>query len=362
MTAGSSLARSVTVQGAAVAVGLGLASLLLTAIGESPGNVLRTLLDGAFGSEFALTQTLLKAVPLALAGLAVTVPLRMNLWNIGAEGQLYAGAVGATWVALTFGGWSAGALLPAMILASVVAGALWAGLAAAPRAFLGVNEIITTLLLNFVAILAVAYLVTGPWRSTASTSLNFPVTNLFPEAALLPSLGRVHVGVFFPFAIVLALVVLLSRTRFGYEVRLTGANPATARLAGMPIARNILAVMLIGGAVAGVAGMIEVSTTFGRLRQGISPGYGFMGIAIAALAGTSIVGTVVVAFLFAGFVIGGLALQTQGVPQAFVLLVQGIIIFCALAGRRIAEHGLPTIPRVRAQPGGAPAGEEPSSP
>jgi simple sugar transport system permease protein len=356
-----SVARAVAIQAAAVAVGLVLSALVLTVIGQSPVNTLKTLLEGAFGSDFALVQTTLKAVPLALAGLAVALPLRMNLWNIGAEGQLYAGAIGATWVALTFGDWPAGALLPAMVIASIVAGAFWAALAAAPRAYLGVNEIITTLLLNFVAVLAVAYLVTGPWRSTEVSSLNLPVTNLFPDGALLPSVGSLNAGVFFPLVIALVLIVLLARTRFGFEVRMIGASPETARAMGMPIARNILVVLLVGGAIAGIAGMIEVSTTFGRLRQGLSPGYGFMGIAIAALAGTSIAGTLVVAFLFAGFVVGGLALQTEGVPQAFVLLVQGIIIFCALAGTRLGSSPLR---RLLPRRGGAQAvpTEDPSSP
>jgi simple sugar transport system permease protein len=125
-----------------------------------------------------------------------------------------------------------------MVIASIVAGAVWALLAAVPRAFLGVNEIITTLLLNFVAILAVAYLVTGPWRSTAATSLNFPVTNLFPEAAILPHLGRIHVGVFFPLAVAGVLVFLLQRSRWGYEVRMI-TEPVTAKVVGIPIARNI---------------------------------------------------------------------------------------------------------------------------
>jgi general nucleoside transport system permease protein len=354
------LLRSTGFQLGAVAVGLVLSTLVLAAIGQSPPHALRTLLEGAFGSEFALRQTALKAVPLALAGLAVTLPLRMNLWNIGGEGQLYAGAIGATWVALTFGGWSAGALLPAMVIASIVAGAVWALLAAVPRAFVGVNEIITTLLLNFVAILAVAYLVTGPWRSTAATSLNFPVTNLFPEAAILPHLGRIHVGVFFPLAVAGVLVFLLQRSRWGYEVRMIGSSPVTAKVVGIPIARNILVVMLVGGAIAGVAGMIEVSTTFGRLRQGISPGYGFMGIAIAALAGTSLIWTIVVAFLFGGFVVGGLALQAEGVPQAFVLLVQGIILFCALAGTRLAHVRISTLRPRRLQLRAEPTEESPS--
>jgi simple sugar transport system permease protein len=147
----------------------------------------------------------------------------------------------------------------------------------------------------------------------------------------------IHAGVLFPVVIAAVLGFLLNRSKWGFEVRMIGANQDAARTIGMPIARNILLLMVVGGAIAGVAGMIEVSTTFGRLRQGISPGYGFMGVVIAALAGTSLAGTLLVAVLFGGFVVGGLALQVEGVPQAFVLLVQGIILFCALAGSRLAR-------------------------
>ena len=329
--------RSFALQLAAVAVGLVVSALIVAAIGKSPYDALEALLRGAFGSEFALTQSLLKAVPLALTGLAVAIALRMRLWNIGAEGQFHAGAIGASWAALTFSTWSAAALLPAMIATAMLAGAAWALLAAVPRALWGVNEIITTLLLNYVAILAVAYLVTGPWRS--ATSFNFPVTDVFGPGAVLPRLSStsvVHIGVFFPLVAALVLLVALHRSRWGFEVRMIGASPEAARLAGMSTAKNILAVMAVAGLLAGVAGMIEVSTSFGRLRQGISPGYGYMAIVIAALAGANLVGTLAVAFLFGGFVVGGFALQALGIPQAFVLLLQGIILFCALAGAHLA--------------------------
>jgi simple sugar transport system permease protein len=247
-----------------------------------------------------------------------------------------------------------------MIGAGMVAGAAWAALAAVPRALWGVNEIITTLLLNYVAILAVAYLVTGPWRSEAS--FNLPVSDVFGPGAELPRIGDslLHIGVFFPLVAALVLYVLLNRSRWGYEVRMIGASPDAARGAGMSTVKNIVVVMLTAGALAGVAGMVEVSTSFGRLRQGISPGYGYMAIVIAALAAANLAGTLVVAFLFGGFIVGAFALQSLGVPQAFVLLLQGIILFCALAGSHIAGRRLtPWIPR-RLRRRGSPAatGEE----
>ena len=337
--------RTLAIQAAAVGVGLVLSALTLVTIGVSPWEALSSLLRGAFGSDFALEQSALKAVPLALTGLAVALCLRMRLWNIGAEGQFHAGAIGASWAALAFPSASAWLLLPLMIVAGMAAGAAWAGLAAVPRALWGVNEIITTLLLNYVAILAVAYLVTGPWRSEAS--FNLPVSDQFGPGAALPLIGDslIHVGVFFPLVAALVLYVLLNRSRWGYEVRMIGASEDAARLAGMSTAKNILLVMLGAGALAGIAGMVEVSTSFGRLRQGISPGYGYMAIVIAALAAANLAGTLVVAFLFGGFIVGAFALQALGVPQAFVLLLQGIILFCALAGSQIAGGRLtPWVP------------------
>ncbi|MDQ3889875.1 MAG: ABC transporter permease [Actinomycetota bacterium] len=358
--------RSFAVQLVAVAIGLALSVALLAVIGQSPRAALEALVRGAFGSDFALTQTVLKAVPLALTGLAVAVPLLMRLWNIGAEGQFHAGAIGATWAALSFSHLPASVLLPAMILASIAAGALLALLAAVPRALWGVNEIITTLLLNYVAILAVAYLVIGPWRG--AESLNFPVSDVFPPGAALPRLGSsgLHVGVLFPLVAAAVLLFLLRGSKWGFELRMIGASPDAARVVGMSTARKVIVVMLLAGGLAGLAGMVEVSMTFGRLEQGISPGYGYMAIVIAALAGGNVLGTLLVSVLFGGFVVGGFALQTLGVPQAFVLMLQGIILFCALAGARLAGASLtPWLPlrlRGRDASEAAVGKEEPSIP
>lgn len=328
--------RSIAVQAAAVSLGLVVAGLVLATVGQSPFGSIWTLLRGAFGTEFALTQTTLKAIPLALTGLAVALPLRLRLWNIGAEGQLQVGAIASTWVALELPGLSRAELLPLTIGAGMAAGALWALLAAVPRALWRVNEIITTLLLNYVAIQLVAYAVTGPLQG--EQSFNFPISDPLPEAAALPRLGSslLHAGVFLPVAAAVLLLVLLTASRWGFEVKLIGASPAAARVAGISIGRHIVISMAVAGALAGLAGTVEVASTFRQLQQGISPGYGYMAIVIAALVGANLLGTVVVAFLFGGFVVGGLALQTKGVPQAFVLMLQGLILFSAIGGARLA--------------------------
>ena len=328
--------RSLGIQLGAVAAGIGVSALILLTIGLSPGDSLTTLFQGAFGSHFALTQTTLKAVPLALCGLAVALPLRTRLWNIGAEGQFHLGAIAAAYVALSLPDVPRPALLPLTILAGMAGGAAWALLAAIPRAIWGVNEIITTLLLNYVALQLLAYLLTGPLQG--KQSLGFPISDVLPGAATLPRLGSslIHTGVFFPLAAAALLIAGLRFTKWGYEVRMIGASPEAARVSGMSATKSILVTLGGGGALAGLAGTIEVTNTFGQLQQGISPGYGYMAIAIAALAGTNLVATIAVAFLFGGFVIGGLALQVLSVPQAFVLMLQGMILFCAVGGARLA--------------------------
>ena len=334
-------------------------ALVLLAAGASPIESFKTLLEGAFGSSFAWRQTLLKTVPLALTGLAVAIPMSLRLWNIGAEGQLHLGAIGATAVALAFPSLPAPILLPIMVIAGAIAGSLWALLPAIPRALWGVSEIITTLLLNGVGLLLVTYLVTGPWRTT--TAASFPVTDPFSDAAKLPFLGttRIHIGVFIPVIAALILYFVLRSSKFGYEVRAIGANPHAARVVGMSTLKAILIVMVVGGALAGIAGMVEVSATFGRLRTGISPGYGFMGIVIATLARGNVLGTVLIALLFGGFVGGGLALQTLGISQAFVFVIQGLILLGTVVVTWIL--GFPVFRR-REQPRQLTRGEQPSTP
>ena len=316
--------------GAAV---LGLAGVdPLAAYGE--------LLSGPFGSGFGLTETLVKATPLILTGLAVLVPARMRLWNIGAEGQFQLGAIGAAAVALfTPLGRSPGAV-PAVLVAGMAAGAAWCLVPAALRAWLRVNETITTLLLNYVALLFVDYLIYGPWKDPASRG--FPLSATFPAAVKLPVLvsgTRVHLGLLLAVAAAVAVAILLSRTRWGFEIRVIGDNPVCARYAGIDLVRNTLLVMGVAGALAGLAGAGEASAIAGRLQRGLSPGYGYTGIIVAWLAKLNPIAAVLVAVLLGGLFLGGDALQISlGLPIAVVYMLQGLIFFFVLGGEVLVAY------------------------
>ena len=297
------------------------------------------LLRGAAGSGYAIQQTIIKAVPLALAGLGVALAFQAGLWNIGAEGQLVMGAFLASWAALTLR-WPAGALLPFMVLLGLLGGGLWALLPAIPRALFGTNEIITTLLLNYIALLWVDYLVFGPWADPSAFS--FPYSRPFPDAArlpLLPGFG-IHAGVLFVPVIAAALAFILRQTTWGYEIRVIGHSPRTAVYAGMPVAMQIVIVLALSGAIAGLAGMGEVAGSIGRIQQGISPGYGYSAIIIAWLARLNPWGTIAVALGFAALINGGYALQTGGVPSAIASMLQALVLFSALVSDFFTTHRL----------------------
>jgi simple sugar transport system permease protein len=337
---------------AGVAGALLLGALFLRVTGHGPGEAYLDMLRGAAGSPYAVQQTIVKAIPLALSGLAVALAFHAGLWNIGAEGQLTMGAFAASWAALTLP-WPAWALLPAMILLSLIGGGLWALVPAIPRALFGTNEIITTLLLNYVALLWVDYLVFGPWADPSAFS--FPYSRPFPDAARLPLFPgtQVHAGAAFAVLIAAALLFVLRHTTWGFETRVIGHSPRTAAYAGMPVPTSILVVMTLSGAIAGLAGLGEVSGVIGRIQQGISPGYGYSAIIIAWLARLNPWSTVAVALLFAAMINGGFALQTSGVPAAIASMLQALVLFSVLVGDffvthhvvRRAGHDAPIVPR-----------------
>lgn len=335
-----SRALAVVVPLAAVIMALGVAAVFLAATGYRPLQVYQDMLAGVLGSKYGLSETVVKAIPLMLAGLGVSVAFRMLLWNIGAEGQFYMGAFGASWVALTFPHLPAYVMLPAMFLAGMAMGGLWAVLPALPRAKWGVNEVITTLMLNYVAILWVDYLVYGPWKDPKG--FNFPLTAPFSEAATLPTIAgtRIHLGLVFALVAAVLLAVVLWRTRWGYEIRVIGESPRAARYAGIKIERNIILVMLLSGALAGLAGMSEVAGITHRLQHGISPGYGYTAIIIAWLAKLHPAAIVLVSFLFSALIVGGYSVQTAGVPAATVSMLQGAILFFVLGGEIFTRYRL----------------------
>ncbi len=321
--------------------------IFLVGTGYRPLDVYSAMISGAFGSEYGLSETVVKAIPLLLCGLAVSIAFRMQLWNIGAEGQFYMGAVAATWIALFHSSGPRYLVLLLLLLAGFAAGGLWGLLPAIPRAFFKVNETITTLMLNYVAILFSSFFVYGPWKDPQG--YNFPLTAVFPASATLPTLGstRVHLGLVFGLAAAAVLYIILWHTKWGYEIRVIGESPVVARYAGMSVKKNILLVMAVSGGLAGIAGMAEVSGVIQRLQPSISPGYGYTAIIIAWLARLNPFAIVGVSFLMGGLLVGGYNMQTSGLPAAIVAMLQGAILFFVLGGEILTKYRI----RVRHVPG-----------
>ncbi len=322
--------------GIGLLVALLLSGALIALIGGDPLRVFDHIVDAAFGSLGVLSDTLVKATPLMFTGLACAVAFRMRLWNIGAEGQLFLGAWGASAVVLAPllpPGVSPFVVIPVMLVCGVLAGALWGGIAGWLKARFGVNEIITTLMLNYIAIQWVRFWVFGPWSEGG-----FQLSAQFPREAWLPRLTdfakavpdfaglTVHLGLVI--AIVCAFLVWFwfARTRTGYEIRLIGDNPRAAHYAGIDIGRTVILVMLVSGGLAGLAGMSEVTGSVHRLQDGFSPGYGFTGVIIAYLARFNPFGVIVASIAFGGLILAGREIQPAGIPS----MIQGIVLFCVI--------------------------------
>ncbi|MFQ5913820.1 MAG: ABC transporter permease [Nitrospinota bacterium] len=327
---------------ASVALALIVSALILLAAGKNPLVAYWEMFSEAFGTSYGFSETLVKATPLLLCGLGVMITFKMLFWNIGAEGQFHMGAFAATYIVLT--GWegSAWLMIPTMMIVSMIAGALWALIPAFLKVRLNVNEIITTLLMNYVAILWVDFLVYGPWKDPGT--LNFPLTRQFPEGAQLLRFGdtRVHLGILFGLAAAVLLYFLQERSRWGYEIAVMGENPHAAQYAGMNTRRNIILVMLISGGLSGLAGMVEVSGIQLRLLHGISPPnapYGYTAIIVAWLARRNPWGVVLVAVLLGGLYVGGEAVQiTMKLPVNIVLIIQALILFFVLGGEILSRY------------------------
>jgi ABC-type uncharacterized transport system permease subunit len=331
-----------------ILLALVMGGILLLAAGANPIETYKAMFDGAFGTTYARSEMLVRAIPLMLTGLAVSIAFRMLFWNIGAEGQLVMGAIATAWIPLFVfkdSGLPAGALLVLMGMAAFAAGALWGLIPAFLKAFLQVNEIITTLMLNYVAILFLDFLYTGPWKD--KEGYGFPGTASFKEIAALPRLpewfnaGRVHLGLLIAIVAALLLWLVLIRTKWGYEIRVIGENPNAARYAGISLARNILLVMIVSGGLAGLAGYGQVAGIAFRLQKGIAVGDGFTAIIIAWLAKLHPIGVLVVAILMAALSVGGDQITiTMGLPAAMARVLQGAILFFVLGGDIFVRYRL----------------------
>jgi ABC-type uncharacterized transport system permease subunit len=319
-----------------VVAALVVGAIFLALTGEDPFAVYGQMLDSAFGSARAVSETLITATPLILTGVAAAIAFKMLVWNIGAEGQFIIGAVFASGVAIWLGDGAPGYIaLPAVIIAGGLGGAFWASIAAIPRVYLGTNEIITTLMLNFIALSFMNFLIFGsssPWRDPEVST--FPTGRPIPEAARLPEFfNRLDIGIFIAIALAIGAWYLIGKTTWGFEVRIVGDSAETARYAGIGVARKILGVFLLSGAYAGFAGGLFVSGPVGALDpRSLDLGLGFTGIIVAALAGLHILAVIPVAILMAALINSGPALQSIGVPTATVTMLQGAILIFVVAG------------------------------
>jgi general nucleoside transport system permease protein len=317
---------------AAVLLGLGVLAAGLEAAGYDAATALGALWSGAFGSWYAFTSaTLVRAVPLTLIGLGIAVAFRAGTFNIGAEGQFYAGAIAATWLGLHLAGWPAWLAIGSLLLASALAGAAWVAIPVWLKLRFGVIEVISTLLLNFVAEALVSLMVLGPLQERGRI---YPQSDAIAQSARLPLLGgtRLHAG--FLLAVVAAFILwfLFTRTLWGFRLRAVGLGPRAAEVSGGIDSQRMGALALfVSGAMAGLAGGVEVSGVSYALFQNLSTGYGFTGIAVALLGGLHPVGVLIAGILFGALEAGAGAMQREaGVPAVAVYVVEAVIIIVAL--------------------------------
>jgi len=336
----------------AAAIGAGL--LLLA--GHDPIEAYRLVGRAGFGTKLVWVRTLITSTPLILASLAAAVAFRMRIWNIGGEGQLYLGAVGAAGVALALGDSAPATLIiPASLAAGVAAGGLWAALAAFPRAYFRTDEVISTLMLNFVALHLMNYLIFGSesfWRDQNPFYSGFPSGRAIPAAAELPRVWlRLNAG--FPIAVAVALLIwwALRSSRWGFDLRVIGDSPAAARYAGMNVSRRVVSVLVVSGAIAGLGGAILLTGSTHALQpNGIAVGIGYTGIVVAAVSQLDPLAILPVSILIAGLTNAGSSLQAHGIPNNIVVLLQGLVLILVAAAQFFLRNRVRLAAREREHP------------
>ncbi|MDB5654899.1 MAG: Nucleoside transporter permease protein 1 [Tardiphaga sp.] len=319
-----------------IAIGLTIVTMsaLFLMLGKNPISALAVYFITPLTDSYSLQEIAVKAAPLVMIAIGLSMCYLANVWNIGAEGQFLIGAVAGSWLAVKTQGTDAGVwVMPAMLLMGAAAGALYALIPAICKVRFGASEILTSLMLVYVAELFLDYLVRGPWRDPAG--FNFPTTAEFDPVATVPLImegGRLHLGVIITLVVVAAAAVLLGRTIKGFEIRVVGAAPRAARFGGFKSNRLILLTFAISGALAGLAGIIEVAGPIGHLQPGISPGYGFTAIIVAFLGRLNPVGILIAGLFLALTFIGGEQAQiAMKIPLDMTKVFQGILLFYVLA-------------------------------
>ena len=316
----------------AIAVTFALTAGMVLAAGASPLAAYKELLVAPLSSEFRVLEVLVSATPILLTGAAVAIAFRSGYWNIGAEGQLLCGAIAAAWLGQHVDAWPRLASLPALVVVGALAGAAWALPPALLRVWFGIDEVVTTLLLNPVALLLVSALLNGPWRDPET---QFPESPRIAASAEFPQLlgtSRLHLGFLLGLAVIAVAWIVLERTPVGLRLRSVGLSPHASRFAGIRVERTLLGAALVSGAIAGIAGVSEVAGIQFRLTEGVSSGFGYTGIVVATLGGLTMLG-VGIAGLFLGLVnVGaGSAARSLDVPSQLGNVIVATLLLVTVA-------------------------------
>ena len=316
----------------AILIALAIGAVILIAANFNPLQAYQAMYLGAFADFSSFTEVLLDATPLICIGVGLAVAFRCGIWNIGGEGQFYAGAVTGTAIALyapALPGWI---LLPLVLVGGAAGGALWAMLAGYLKTRFGANEVVTTVMLNYVAIIATSYLVSGPMIEPRGT---YPQTAQIPDGARLPLImppTRLNLGFIIALLLAVGLYLLIFKSSTGYAIRAVGINPEAAHYAGIQVKKNILLAMAISGGAAGLGGAMQIAGVTYRLFQQISPGFGFTAIAVSLLVNNNPLGIILAGILFGGLSTGARLMQMNaGVPAVLVNVIQGLVILSVVA-------------------------------
>ena len=334
----------------AIALTLVTVAILFAIMGKNPIAALDVYFIEPLTDPYSLEEIAVKATPLVMIAVGLSLCYIANVWNIGAEGQFIVGAVCGSWLAVRTNGTDVGPwLLPVMLVLGAIGGALYALIPAICRVYFGASEILTSLMLVYIADLGMDYLVRGPWRDPQG--LNFPTTAAFDPAASVPTLiegSRLHAGAIIALVVVMLATVLLGRMIMGFEIRLVGAAPRAARFSGFNADRLVIFTFMISGALAGLAGIIEVAGPVGHLDPGVSSGLGFTAIIVAFLGRLNPIGILIAGLFLALTFIGGESAQiSMKVSNDLTRVFQGILLFYVLACDSLVVYRIRLIETVR---------------
>lgn len=324
---------------AAMVIGLSICAFLIRGANANVIDAYKALFLGAFGSTNAFLDTLIQATPLILTGLAMVISFRSEVINLGAEGQFLAGTMAAAWISMNLSDAPRLLLIPLLAISGMIAGALWGLIPGLLKAKLNTSEVLSTVILNYIILYFLSYLLSGPWKPPSEYLMQ---TSKFAENTYWPNLyGNLHLGFFIGLVCAGLLAYLIQKTPFGYELRAVGENREASRYKGIRIEHIILLSMMLSGALAGLAGVGEISGVHHRLRIDISKGYGWTGILIALLAQLNPIGVIFSAIFYGGLINGSVSMSINtGVPTALIEAIQGILMFVLLATGTMLQYRL----------------------